>query len=258
MTSVKLMSKTSKCCLIGLCFLAVVIAAVPLFAQVAITAFKSNGEIAWTNYVYRGFYTIERSDTPAGPWRAIGEAIDMDAAVTNRTTFQVPLTNGSGFYRVGWVPPDPVGVWDYRGYDQAGTLVITGQLNFASMALQSTNLASSSYDVRGSWDFQYVGVPTTNLWWLGPQIGKGDLGGNLDQGTGLLNLRWPTNGYDDNLGIFGTLWSNTYTGQWVYVTWVGWQYGDFHAARRTNSVLQQTLKSNKNSAHENPYNYRPN
>jgi hypothetical protein len=156
---------------------------------------------------------------------------DVDWAKTNRITLQVPMSNAQAFYRVAWIPPDPVRVWDYRGYDAQGTLVITGRLSIPSMTLLSTN-SPVVYGVRGSWNLQYAGPPTNALWWLGPQIGTGGLGGTVEFYTASLRLVWPTNVYDYNLQLSGMLGPNTYTGIWYYWSWGGGSLGPFSAERR--------------------------
>lgn len=141
------------------------------------------------------------------------------------------MSNAQAFYRVAWIPPDPVRVWDYRGYDAQGTLVITGRLSIPSMTLLSTN-SPVVYGVRGSWNLQYAGPPTNALWWLGPQIGTGGLGGTVEFYTASLRLVWPTNVYDYNLQLSGMLGPNTYTGIWYYWSWGGGSLGPFSAERR--------------------------
>jgi hypothetical protein len=149
---------------------------------------------------------------------------------TNLVTVQVPLTNTPAFYRVAWIPPDPIGVWDYHGYDSQGTLVITGQLNMSSSTVLATDPGVNR--VLGSWNLQYAGPPTNALWYLGPQIGTGWLGGNLIVDSADLFMRWPSNSFDYNIELFGTIWPNIYTGTWVYATIAGGRGGPFSARRR--------------------------
>ena len=75
---------------------------------------------------------------------------DLIWVETNRVTVEVPLSIPPTFYRVVWTPPDPVGVWDYRGYDSQGVLVVTGVLTLA----WATNPPT---DYCGWHDFKYAG-----------------------------------------------------------------------------------------------------
>jgi hypothetical protein len=211
---------------------AVLVGAVAV-AQLQITSFNSTGELSWTNSISRGFYNIESASSPAGPWNPLATVADLDWAKTNSITLQASVTNAQAFYRVQWLVPDPIGVWDYRGYYRDGTVVITGQLTVSSMTVLSTNdPANTVHGVRGWWSLQYAGPPTNQVWHLGPQIGTGSFGGHLDVGYAHLNISWPTNVVDDNIQLIGTLSPNTYTGTWNYYTLEGPRAGPFGAQRR--------------------------
>src|SRR6266496_4691543 len=86
-------------------------------AQLRITSFTSNGELTWTNAAKVGGYRLEWASSPNGSWNPA----TTNLAQTNRVTVQVPLSNSPALYRVVWMAPDPIGVWDYRGYDSQGT-----------------------------------------------------------------------------------------------------------------------------------------
>ena len=177
-------------------------------AQLRITSFTSTGELTWTNSPRVGAYRVQWADSPAGPWNAFDAPTDLNLilAETNRIRVQVPLSNAPAFYRVIWIPPEPVGVWDYWGYDAQGVLVVTGVLNLA----WATN--SPPY-YPGGHDFKYVGAPTNNyMGWLGPQIGTGGVQGYLDIWAHL-GVTMPTNTLDYYASLSGTLWPNTYTGR---------------------------------------------
>ena len=204
--------------------------------QLHVTSFSSCGELAWTNFIYRGLYSVEAGTTPSGPWTSFGSVVDLDWARTNLITFQTPLTNVSRFYRVAWMPPDPIGLWDYRGYDNQGTLVITGRLNLSSAMLLSSD-PPVVYGVQGAWNLQYAGPPTNEFWYLGHQIGTGDLGGTLELHAASLTLRWPTNVHDNNMFLSSDLWSNTYTGRWLYITFGPVGGGSFTASRIASTNL---------------------
>lgn len=201
-------------------------------AQLRITSFNAGGELRWTNSFPRGLYCIEGASSPSGLWTSLATVVDLDPAKTNEITFQLPVTNvqAQAAYRVAWITPNPIGVWDYQGYDKQGGLVITGQLNITSTPVLSTN--PPGYGIQGSWNLQYAGPPTNQLWWLGPQIGTGAISGSLDVGYASLTLWWPENTSDDNIQLYRDLWANTYTGRWIYVTWSGPLGGNFSAQKK--------------------------
>ena len=227
---------------------ALVLAGTAGWAQPRIISFAPNGELIWSNYMYRGFYNVESAPAPAGPWSVFATVADLQWAQTNLVSLQVPATNAQAFYRVACLRPNPIGVWDYSGYDHQGHLVLTGYLSIASMSLLSIN-PPVVYAVQGSWDLQYAGPPTNQLWWLGPQIGTGSLTGTMEVDTAAMPLVWPTNFIDYNIELLNTaLGPNTYTGMWLYSTSVGPYGGPFSARRRsspsfqTNSTHHQLLR----------------
>ena len=145
---------------LALVAVAVLVGAAAL-AQLRITSLDSSGGLTWTNSLLRGLYGVESANTPAGPWNLLGTVADVDGARTNRIGFQSPLTNVAAFYRVSWIPPDPNGVWVYRGYDRYGELVTTGQLSLVMGSLLVTN--TLVYRVGGSWNLGYAGRRQTLL-----------------------------------------------------------------------------------------------
>jgi hypothetical protein len=199
-------------------------------AQLRITSFKPTGQLTWTNHIYRAFYSVESAPSPAGPWRPFTTVADLDMARTNLITLQVPVTNAQAFYRVAWLGPDPMGLWDYKGFDPQGLLAVTGVVVISSMTVASSN-APMTYNLFGWRDLRYAGSETNAPWWLGPQPGTGYISGNLQLDALDCGLWWPTNCYDCSVGLFGLLTPNTYTGTWEYVTWVGPQVGAFTATR---------------------------
>ena len=209
----------------------VLLAGAVAWAQLHITSFNSSGELTWTHPIDRGLYCVESTDSPSGPWNFYTSVVDSDWAKTNRMTAGVHLTNGQGFFRVGWITPNPVGIWNYRGYDFYGMLVVTGAVNITSMFLLSSN-PPVVYGVAGSKDFKYVGPPTNALWWLGPQIGTESMDGSVELHTARLRLYWPTNCGDCNVQLIGDIWGNSHTGRWYYWTFGETYAGSFTAERR--------------------------
>ena len=219
----------------------VFVTAVALFAgaalaQLRIVSLDSSGVLAWTNSIYRGFYTVESAGSPTDAWQPLATVADLDWAKTNRMVVQVPLSNATGFYRVTWIPPNPTGLWDYWGYER-GELVITGRLNLGMGNLLTTNPVA--HRVGGSWNLGYVGPPT-NAWqkYFWPLVGTGVLTGTLASDYAHLHLEWPTNCIDCTVTLSGMLGPNNCTGTWSHVTFGGPRGGIFNAVRTpsTNSV----------------------
>ena len=201
-------------------------------AQPRIISFDTIGHLTWTNSVAVGFYQVESAASPTGSWNALGTVADLDTRPTNHISFPVSLSNASSFYRVGLLPPKPIGIWDYYGYDTQGTIVITGRLDIASMTLLSSNPVV--YTVQGTRNLEYNGPPTNAPWWLGPQFGSygtGDISGRLEL-YARLRFAWPTNTIDFNVQLFGTVGPNNYTGTWYYYTSLGPYFGPFNATKR--------------------------
>jgi len=202
-------------------------------AQLRITSFNSSGSITWTNFARVGAYRVAWANSPAGPWNAFDTLTNLNLilARTNRVTVQLPLSNTPAFYRVAWIPPEPIGVWDYRGYDNQANLVITGQLSIVSKTLVSPNPPNPGYTVQGAWNLQYTGQGSSFC--LYNQMGTGGFDGTLDVGYAYLSLSWPTNGCTDCLlDLFGTLWPDKYTGSWSQYPCGPFGFGDFTASRR--------------------------
>jgi hypothetical protein len=200
--------------------------------QVHISSLDAKGTLSWTSSIPKGFYDIESADLSSGSWNLLSTVADLNPAITNPITAQVALTNAQTFYRVTWLRPEPMGAWDYQGYDSQGKLVITGHLTIASMSLLSSN-PPVVYGLQGSWDLQYAGPPTNQLGWLGPQIGTGYMTGTMEVDNAYMNLQWPTNILDNNIELLRTaLGPNTYTGVWLYWNWMLPSVGAFSAQRR--------------------------
>jgi hypothetical protein len=211
---------------------AAVLVGAAALAQLRITSFNSGGELTWTNSARVGAYSLQWADSPAGPWKRLDTPTNLNLilAETNRITVQVPLTNAMTFYRVAWVQPDPIGLWEYRGYDNEGTLVITGRLAIVSTTLSTSN-PPIVYDVSGWKDLKYAGTNQPGN--LGSYMGTGDLLGTLAVGDARLELMWPPGCGDCGMIPYGTLWPNTYTGLWYEQTFSGGITGGvFRAERR--------------------------
>ena len=202
------------------------------WAQPHITSFKADGELTWTNFATVGAYRVEWAESLLGPWNQFDTQTNLNLilAETNRITLQVLLSNTPAFYRVAWLPPDPIGTWDYRGYDTNGTLVVTGILEIVSTTLASSN--PPIYSISGMRHLGYAG--TTNRIVDAFYLGTGEVTGALDLRSARLSLFWPPGCADCGMIPVGTLWPDTYSGNWSYETFVGLAAGGpFTATRRS-------------------------
>ena len=209
---------------------AAVLAGAAALAQLRITSFNSSGELTWTNFTQVGAYRVEWAKSPTGLWNAFGTLTNLNSiwAETNRVTVQLPLSNSPTFYRVAWIPPDPIGVWEYRAYDSQDALYITGRL-----ALVSTTLLTSNppvYGVSGWRDLKYANRATNQA--NGIYVGTGKLVGWLYLVDARLDLFWPPGCGDCGMGPSGALWPNTYTGRWYYETFIGPRPGGAFSAEK--------------------------
>lgn len=117
------------------------------------------------------------------------------------------------FYRLVWTDaPNPLGDWDYRGYDWAGVLVVTGRISIVTV----TNDEPDKLHVGGTWDFGYAGPPTNDLSYLGPQLGSNSFTGFVVISQGRLLVGFSP-GLEEAIRISGTLSGNTYIGQWNWI-----------------------------------------
>ena len=203
------------------------IATTAAWPQLRITSINSSGEITWTNRAWIAAYRVTWADSATGPWTAFDTFTNLNLilAETNIVSVQLPVSNAPAFYRVAWILPEPIGVWDYFGYDQQGTLVVTGQLNVASKTLPSGG--AGFYQVQGTWNLQSTGQGNNSC--LGNQMGAGGFLGTLSISVAELRLSWPTNCADCNLDLIGTLWPDSYIGTWYQYSCDG---GHFTATRR--------------------------
>ena len=199
------------------------------WAQLRITSLSSDGNLTWTNSARAGAYRVEWTDSPVGQWRAFDTQTNLNSiwVLTNRVAVQVPLSNTPTLYRVGWTLPEALGLWDYWCYNTNGTLIATGQLNFAVRTVLGTN--PLAYGYSGSRNVQPAEPSASGYPFL---IGTGDLTGTLIPGYAQFDVAWPPGWFDAGLENSGTIWPNTYTGSWHEVTiWGGYPCGTFRAEK---------------------------
>ena len=173
-------------------------------ADLTITSFTSDGNLAWTNSVSNATYRVEWASTAQGPWQRFDALTNLSSvtATSRLVTVHVPM-----LYRVVWIDaPQHAGTYRYSGYEDAGGLVITGRIT----------LSAQTNPVTGEWSLRQVGEPIGPI---GPQIGEGVLRGSLSgsQLAADLNPGWA----DNNVFLNGQLTGNTWTGLWSYSTFGG-------------------------------------
>lgn len=126
-------------------------------------------------------------------------------------------------------PPDPVGIYAYEGFTPGGELLVTGLLA----------ITNRGDPLRGTWKLSGVGEPIG----IGPQIGRGELSGTLNDGSLYLNLNPGTS--DDNVFLNGSLVGDSYTGEWTHSTFLGpVTNGTFVAERRVIRMMSAHWRTN--------------
>ncbi|MFC2134373.1 hypothetical protein ACFLR4_01595 [Bacteroidota bacterium] len=101
---------------------------------------------------------------------------------------------------------DLSGTYSYSGYTENLTLIVSG-----SMELEINDDA----EITGSWEFSAV-TPADDI---GPQIGRGELIGVIEDSVIMINLN-PQNA-DNNVMLIGGQEGNNITGNWQYVGFQG-------------------------------------
>jgi hypothetical protein len=209
--------------------LAVVLAVAAVAAELVIVSLDRHGELTWTNSVSNATYRVEWASSVAGPWQKFDALTNLTllSATSQAVTVKVPM-----LYRVVWLDAlSPFGVWDYRGYDSLGGLLVTGQLTLVRAA-DWTN------GVQGLWELGYAGAARETPPFLdfGPQFGAGWLSGGYGYTVrSNLYLNISLNPYvaDCNVFLDGSLLGNLYVGTWMYSTFVGeTASGTFNATRQ--------------------------
>jgi len=194
-----------------------------LSAELVITSFPGNGELTWTNSASsNATYRVEWASSATGPWNKFDALTNLTliSASSNLVRVKVPM-----FYRVVWLDaPVATGTWNYSGYDDLGSQVVTGKLY----------LSAQTNTIYGRWDLQQAGdLPGE----IGPQVGQGQLEGWLN-GTELtlhLNPGW----VDNNVHLMGVLAGTNYSGRWVFSGFPGeLAHGTFRAEKQpTNDAI---------------------
>jgi hypothetical protein len=121
------------------------------------------------------------------------------------------------FYRAQTIPPpaQPLGDWQYEGYDAQGSLIVTGMVTFVTA---TTPLA-------GSWDFQPVHLPYVSGHYVGQEsFIDGELSG---QRATVSKMR----AIDDEFVLSGQMGSDVFAGTWQHHVEGPTETGSFMARR---------------------------
>ncbi len=98
------------------------------------------------------------------------------------------------------------GDYKYTGYDKNGTVIIQGSF---SLNFKDEN------NISGEWHFDKVGNPKN----IGPQYGNGELIGRYREGILWIGLN--PNNADNNVELIGSINSETFSGKWNYISFIG-------------------------------------
>jgi hypothetical protein len=101
----------------------------------------------------------------------------------------------------------PDGAYHYTGYDQNGAKIVEGWL---------TLVFENATTVSGKWHLQAIDGSKN----IGPQIGVGELGGEIQNGQKLIINLSPTTA-DNNVYLDGDYTSAGFTGTWNWYTMTG-------------------------------------
>ena len=121
-------------------------------------------------------------------------------------TITILLFAGSFFFGCsGSSPVGPRGSYQYASFDTTGSLLVQGWM---TIEVQGAT-------VTGEWHFEKVSGGDR----IGPQVGDGELIGNLDQGSLFISLN--PNWVDNNIFLSGTFADGRFTGEWTYSSLIG-------------------------------------
>lgn len=125
--------------------------------------------------------------------------------------FIVSCNNGHDSF----LEPAPRGSYSYTSYDTLGTALVKGWFTM--------NFQDSS-SVIGEWHFEKIRNPKN----IGPQVGSGELVGGLNKDGIWINLN--PQFIDHNLLLTGIMEDHTYSGEWVWISFIGpTNHGTFEA-----------------------------
>lgn len=111
----------------------------------------------------------------------------------------------------------PEGAYAYMGYDSIGIKIVEGWISFDFV---------DSTTISGEWELDKIGDPKN----IGPQVGTGQLGGNVQNSQIYLNLN--PNFIDNNIFLASPYDNHKLEGEWTYAGFPGViNYGSFVAEK---------------------------
>jgi hypothetical protein len=174
-------------------------------AELAIIGFRHNALLSWTNSVSNAVYRIESAPSLAGPWSIVTNLGSIQAS-NQQVVVQLPPPGAQqvGLFRVVWAdapPAQPVGDWEYRGFDPSGGLTVTGLVSIAA-----------SNPVSGTCTLQAAGAdpPPTH------PVGLGSFTNGVVLGSNYVRIPLPTGFLADNFQASGPMALNEFWGWWSY------------------------------------------
>jgi len=178
---------------------------VSIHAELAITEFHPDGALSWTNSVSNAVYRIESAPALTGPWDAVTnlgwlQASNQQVTVKLRSSGAQQME----FFHVVWAdapPAQPVGVWQYRGFDPGGGLAVTGLVSIAA-----TN------PMTGTCSFQAAGAGPHP----GHPVGSGSFMNGVVFSPNKVQIPLPMGFFADNFQLSGQMALDEFWGSWSY------------------------------------------
>jgi hypothetical protein len=181
------------------------LAAVASRPSLAITGFQRDGALSWTNSVSNAVYRIHSAPLLSGPWGALTN-LGFIQASNPQVTVKLPPTGTQQmeFFYVAWVDPppaQPIGVWEYRGFDPDGGLAVTGLIS-----ITATN------PMTGTCSFQAAGADPHPR----HPVGSAIVTNAMVPGSNQVQIPLPTGFLADNFRLTGQMALDEFWGSWSY------------------------------------------
>ena len=170
-----------------------------------IGGFQRDGVLTWTNSVSNAVYRIESAPSLGGPWTTLTNLGLIDAS-NRQVTVQLPPpgTQRLELFRVVWAdapPAQPIGNWEYRGFDPSGGLTVTGLVSVVA-----SNPVSGSCTIQATGPDPHPRHP----------VGAGSFTSGVILGSNKAQLPLPTGFSVDNFRLSGQIALDEYWGWWSY------------------------------------------
>jgi len=118
----------------------------------------------------------------------------------------------------------PVDIFTYQAFDTSGTQIVNGWFELDM---------DDSSQIKGSWHLQQ----TANVENIGPQIGDGNLSGNISANS--ININLNPDFIDNNIILQGTVSDYLIEGDWMWITIAGITYeGKFKLIRELTCLTE--------------------